>query len=44
MRRMASVELRGVGSRFGAGQALRDVALSVRDGEFLTLQTSAEWL
>src|SRR5918996_3554492 len=37
MRRMASVELRGIGKRFGAVQALRTVSLAVRDGEFLTL-------
>jgi multiple sugar transport system ATP-binding protein len=37
MRRMASVELRGISKRFGAVQALRDVTLTVHDGEFLTL-------
>ena len=34
---MASVELRGVSKHFGAVQALRDVSLTVHDGEFLTL-------
>jgi multiple sugar transport system ATP-binding protein len=34
---MASVELRGIAKAFGRAQVLREVGLSVRDGEFLTL-------
>jgi ABC-type sugar transport system ATPase subunit len=37
MRAMASVELRGIAKRFHRVEALHDVSLSVRDGEFLTL-------
>ncbi len=34
---MASVAIEGVCKKFGAFQALRDISLEIRDGEFLTL-------
>src|SRR5262245_24375404 len=34
---MASVDLGGIVKRFGATEAVREVTLSVRNGEFLTL-------
>ncbi|MEO5567336.1 MAG: ATP-binding cassette domain-containing protein, partial [Gemmatimonadaceae bacterium] len=34
---MATVELRGVNKGFGATPVLRDVSLTVADGEFLVL-------